>query len=336
MNATEETMPVPVLSIETYYRLVVGFVLVCLPIVSVVSVLNNALSQLTFISQGLKEHVTFTLFCLSLADFLVALASLGFVFSAPLLLVPLGTGSLMTNLAFTWMRVMFSDIVVGIIVFISVERSCCVAFPFRFKLMFSIKKSIIFLAAIVFFVIGNYIPVYTTFCLDTVLDSSTNTTVFYGCSPPYSAIIFKHIGITFGTILSLACEVSTSISAVVMHVCLRRSSQLRFLMKTAQDIQGSSNKSSTTLSRKEERAVKMVLVVATVYLLTSVPKVVFNLSLAVSEEMTYGKYSLIGNIIGFTSYITGTINGTFHLFVFYRYSSLFRKTFRRKFFHLSE
>ncbi|KAH9514721.1 hypothetical protein Btru_023398 [Bulinus truncatus] len=311
--------------------------LVCMPTLSFIGVITNALNQATFISQGLREHVTFTLYCLSLTDFLVALTTLGFAFSyTGRLYPPDDVDSAVANVAFAWLRVMFSDIAVGITVFISIERSCCVAFPFAFSLMFNVTKSRIVVLSIAAFVVANYVPVFTAICVFRYTDPATNASYAYGCaSAPYAGIVYRHIGITFGTSLSLICEVSTFVGVVVMHVCLLRSSQLRFLMQSSSSSGSSEPRrksgkvTSATMSRKEERAVRMVLVVAVIYLVTSVPKVAFNLSLALVPDLMGYTYLNVSSTIGYISYVTGTVNGCFHLFVFYKYNSAFRRSFRK-------
>ncbi|XP_059163046.1 uncharacterized protein LOC131946357 [Physella acuta] len=301
-------------------------------LLSTLGVVGNLVNCVTFARQGLQDRIHLTLFSLSTTDLLSSLACFGFTTVVLCNVLGLETEVTYNLLMLTLLivRCMFADLCSIITVFISIERCLCVTMPFLFNTTSSARKTQILLLSFAAFILLNYIPLLATERAVPVFDPGTNSTVLDLEVSEEFEILNKYNDYVFGFALSFSCQICVFVCAVLMYDGLRKSSQIRDSSREFGDLSaGDTKPQGQLMSRKERRVVKMVLMLACLYVPTGIPQMIFVLVRFVLPELYSGRYRSILESMSSTLIAVSNVNGALSFFIYFKFSSNFRKTFLR-------
>ncbi|KAI8770650.1 P2Y purinoceptor 2 [Biomphalaria glabrata] len=294
-------------------------------------VVSNIINITVFVKQGLRERGNFTLFWLSISDLMGTVAqaamskgSLWDVELGPIVM----NGQSFYSLVY-YIRAMWSDISSGLTMFISIERCICVIRPLHFNSSFIARHGKVIVSVIIVTYIVYYLPFLTPAGLEAELNVETNTSIYYAVYAPYKNH-YEDFNDFFGGILLcilVPCFVFACI--ILMYRGLYKSSNIRRTLTAS--LGSDQAQMESGLSTKERRVVKMVFVLACLYMLSSFPQIVFisiyHFFDMYAFDIQEGKTRNLSLILDPLSiYILG-IYSSFSIFVYYLFSSSFRKNF---------
>ncbi|XP_059158449.1 uncharacterized protein LOC131942568 [Physella acuta] len=329
MNNTSEPYAEPdIISNEAQYMINLWLMAVATTLAAIPAMITNYINVIVFIRQGLKEHVNFTLFYLSISDLLMAVSVLGYslLYCGKVSLLPSTIEYESFIGLFVWMRCLFADLSSALTVFISTVRCLCVTLPFKFNSSFTLKKTQIIIAIITLFVLVDYVPILGT--IELVGDVDENGVVIYKLV--YSEVNFIMSRINdylFGSILAGMCQFCVFVCAVLMLRGLRKSSEVRENTRKLQSKKDSGKQTAQVLSTKEKRVVKMVLMMACLYLPASVPQITASLARVHVPGLVLGTYTNACDTIVGVVLFCSTVYASVNIFIYHTFSTNFRLNF---------
>ncbi|XP_005112295.1 uncharacterized protein LOC101847008 [Aplysia californica] len=275
--------------------------------VTVFGILSNICNIVVFVGLGVLETATsVTLFALSVSDLLFLLIL--FVFWTFRFLNNLGVSQTTQGIPITYFVYQFlqyfrmaytlSELFT---VYLAVQKCCCVALPFRFKLIFTPYKSLATLSIIVIAVFAFYAPLFFSMGLQQVVDLTQNTTRYI---PWFSEDREVIVSTVFHTIMNLlvptAGQVIVAVCLVVLTQKLRETTKFRQASEMLEPkvegskVKKSKVKDSSKLSGKELRAVQSVVVLVVMFIVCNLPTVLTQYATYIEPEFDdFRRYSAI-------------------------------------------
>ncbi|CAG5114810.1 unnamed protein product [Candidula unifasciata] len=122
---------------------------------------------------------------------------------------------------------LFEDVANGIIVFIAVQKCCCVAIPFRFKNTFTYARSVSAIVIIFLAALAYYLPTFTGQWLGPVVDSFTNTTRLVYTYHPRILTFIRISKVLNGLILPVLSHSLVTLCSMVLAVKLKQAVSFR-------------------------------------------------------------------------------------------------------------
>ncbi|KAK7012089.1 P2Y purinoceptor 2 [Biomphalaria glabrata] len=290
--------------------------------------LSNLINITVFVKLGLKERVNFTLFWLSTTDLVLAVfhaaMTRGFIGDAELGPISVD-GTAFIN--FLWIiKALCKDLSSGLTMFISIERCLCVIRPIHFHSSFIARHGKLIVTVILVFFITYYSPLVFSFSF--VKD--TNSTLFYETWTDFYIEYDRFNYYFLGFFLCVFAPFLVLVCSVLMFRGLQQSSRVRRALAIEHQIDHSH--SGSVMTTKERRVVKMVFVLAILYMITSFPLIA---ALVIYDyfDTFYSEANLIEtrNLILLTEMVTfyiGTSYGSFSILVYYYFNANFRTQFR--------
>ncbi|XP_059163039.1 uncharacterized protein LOC131946350 [Physella acuta] len=308
------------------YRIVIFFMY----FISVFAVIGNSVNCATFIRQGLQDRVNLTLFALSASEFLTSFFCTAFTTAVLFNVIAVPTDIVYDVITFVLIvfRSMFTDISSAITVFISIERCLCVTLPFIFNTKSTPTKTRVILVVMATFVVINYIPLMGTMNIIPLTNTENNRTLrSFGPSEDFQ-ILNMYNDYLFGFTLSFLCQVCVFVCAILMYRGLKKSSEVRDNSKEFGQLskEKESNLTGSPLSRKERRVVKMVLMLACLYIPTGIPQIIFVLVRIIFPELYAVNYRNLFEFMTCVLIIVATANGALSFFIYFNFSTNFRLT----------
>ncbi|XP_025080461.1 uncharacterized protein LOC112555905 [Pomacea canaliculata] len=312
--------PGDILSYKVY--LTVLFVLQCViePVVVVVGVPSNIISCVVFWRQGLGDRMNVCLLALSLVDLCLLLVSM--VFSVVYYLGqvdPVKYGGLYDLLlaSFTGVCLGFRSASGCITMVIAIERCLCVLFPLKAASLISSFNMAVIMVCIVCLNHLAFLVVPAKFKVVRVNNSSSETAIslsdFY-----INAGLFVDIleNIVMMSVLPLTTFVVTCLSTCLTVVKLRAAMTWR----------GQTSSSNEKGQGRHTTLTKMLVIVSCVYILTTIPWVVFFVAMLVVDGFSsrgryYNFYWASAQIAIYLSYM----NCSLGFYVYFNRSTRFRR-----------
>ncbi|XP_059163042.1 uncharacterized protein LOC131946354 [Physella acuta] len=306
------------------YNVVVFFMF----LTSVCGVLGNSVNCVTFTRQGLQDRVQLTLFSLSTSELFSCVFCVGYTIAivCKILEVPTYIGYEVISYILIVLRCIFTDISSAITVFISIERCLCVTLPFIFNTKSTPKTTKIILTTLTVFVVINYVPLLCTENITPYTDHENNVTILsFGPSEGFE-ILNMYNDYLFGFTLSFLCQICVFVCAILMYRGLKKSSEVRDNSKEFGQLskEKESNLTGSPLSRKERRVVKMVLMLACLYIPTGIPQIIFVLVRIIFPELYSTTYINLFEFMTCLLIVLSTINGACSFFIYFHFSTNFR------------
>ncbi|KAK0048868.1 P2Y purinoceptor 2 [Biomphalaria pfeifferi] len=306
----------------------IWFGLVATAVLTVWSMVSNIVNITVFVKQGLKERVNFTLFCLSCSDFMgaffVTSMTPGFAGDVHILSSTVESSSYVIYLS--WYRTAFVDLSTALTVFIAIERCSCVTRPLHFNSSFVAIHGQSIVVAIILFMVANYLPLLSTFDFTTLSNSDTNASLVITVYSKLNIAVQQYNDFVFGISLTAICQIVIFVCAILMYKGLQKSSKVRNVsnMKVRKNVVGSNG-----LSNKERRVVKMILVLASLYMVAALPQIVFCWARVLIPELPQNKIGNLHMLLGAIIYYTAATYGAFSIFIYFNFSSSYRAVLRQ-------
>ncbi|XP_059163043.1 probable G-protein coupled receptor AH9.1 [Physella acuta] len=328
---------------EVQYHINLWLVIIVRSVLSLFGVISNVVNLRIFYTLGMKERVNFTLFILSAIDFGYCLFTLATSVDFTFIFYNIDeTVTQHTVLEVLYIiRACFIDCSSLLVAFISIERCFCVTLPFTFSIHFNARKTKTTIATIIIFILMNYFPFLISVKMKEVTDLKTNKTIFTYEITEFFLIMANLNNYLLGILLAVFCQVSVFVCAVLMHRGLQKSSLVRKSVghvKSSRPDNTDSEKSTTgnlgLMSGKERRIIKMVIILACLYVPTSLPQIALAFALLLYPDLMVGPLVNVYTISSGLMTLCCTANGSLTIFIYYKYNTNFRKTLLQKIFKL--
>ncbi|XP_005104839.1 uncharacterized protein LOC101863366 [Aplysia californica] len=325
MCVTNCTVTAPVTSHPVVYSFVMikNIVQTTNMCIAVFGILTNLCNVEIFRRTGILESATsVTLFALTVAD----LFSLVLFLVNPLLRFQIGMSSPLIYTLYVQALYSFQmtyKMSTFFTVYLTVQKCCCVAFPLKFKFIFTGKKVLATLLVLTLVCFACYAPLILTVRFRWVLNPRLNKTVVIPNFAPYRQTIVN-------IVYPLVFAADPTVSQVVVISCLfvltgKLQQATKFRMTS--ELPGSKEPSKgAQLSGKELRAVQSVVIVAAMFVVCNLPSVLVMYASYVEPEFNdlrqLGEiYSLVGLLRISLLLLCSSLN----MFVYVTYNSSYRQ-----------
>ncbi|KAK6962972.1 P2Y purinoceptor 2 [Biomphalaria glabrata] len=320
---------------EVAYGTAIWLGVVALNCLNGLGIVSNIINIIVFVKLGLKERVNFTLFWLSVADLMRTVAQAART-KGLLWDVELGP-ILMNGQSFNYLlwpiKAMWGDLSSGLTMFISIERCVCVVRPLHFNSSVIARhgKKIVLIIVVGF--ILYYLPLMIPYGFEATCNEETNTSLYYIVYSSFTYGYSDFIDYFAGTIICVLLPCLIFVCSILMLRGLQKSSNARRALTGS--FQRDQTLTESGLSIKERRVVKMVFVLACLYMFSFFPQIlviiIYNyFDTFGSEAKQVESKNLILIIDPLSFFISGTY-GAFSIFVYYFFSSTFHHTIHSMF-----
>ncbi|KAK0050781.1 FMRFamide receptor [Biomphalaria pfeifferi] len=231
----------------------------------------NVLNIVVFLKQGMKSTVNISLLALSITD-LINILLIGWVCissytfwsnSQDIAILPREISYLTGGFPHGCM----SRIAAWITVYMTAERCLCIALPFKIKTLITPRLTVIVLIIIYIFSIVPLVPEYLFFKLDWKYSSQLNKLII-GLVPNLDQLHLEGVSFLSYSVMTVTSFLTVICLTLILILQLRKMSLWR---STAQG----SLKPSKSLTQRDQMAIRTVLVVACVLIITFTPSFIF-------------------------------------------------------------
>ena len=278
--------PDNIITLETGIR---GFKVLCgvvMPLLSFFGVFANMVNGLVFWRQGIRERINLLLFCLACADFVVVvymfMHSLEYFFT--LLVGPFQMyGPLTVYIANARINILYGFVYASgfLSTMIAVERCLCITHPFTAKKILQTKVAGIIVVVCTVALVGVH---------SIVSDKYRILCEFYpnkgfmlkGYFPSQFYLDNRFLvdvlnGVVYGLALPIFCFLTTTVTTVITAVKLRSAATWR-----------RGQTSAAEADSKEVAVTRMLIAVSCVFIVCSVPNIIFRITPFFLPEFTVG------------------------------------------------
>ncbi|KAH9495359.1 hypothetical protein Btru_017553 [Bulinus truncatus] len=296
-------------------------------LIGLCGVFTNIINIIIFAKQGLSSSVNIGLMGLAVADLLSSLTIEWYCISFNPLLISSDIGFYppeVQHLTAGMPHGAFACITNSITAYITAERCLCISAPLRVKRMLTPKKTTVIVCFIYVLVAIPVLPEYATAYLGLKRFDDLNKTMV--------GLVFKDdrykvegVSLFLYAVLTFISFIAVIIFTFILVVKLRQKTKWR-QMSTFENVQ------SETISKRDKSAVKMVIVIACIFIVNFSPTVAFFSSVFVVPELNIaGRYRNMFLVAAAFSFITDALNASINIVSYYTMSSKYRQTFRQLF-----
>ena len=322
-----------VLTANMYRFLLKVIVSVGLPI-GALGTLGNIVNIIVYIKIGFTESTNISLFALACSDLGVAVTAVctEIVFFLP----TLGDVTIAPEVSFTLVdfpHVTLTRVSALITAFVSLERYLCVLLPLKIRRLITPRRTSIIMVFIITAVISPMIVVYFRYPLGWRLFPEQNRSLL-GILPVNDTVI-ENSFLVFQAYSSMFLPISAFIivtcCTIMLSINLRRNKAWRDSNTGHKQAHQSSMYStsqpvaSNTRDSKETKAIKMVVAIATVFIISSIPSCIHIIVVMIFPDFDItGQYADLFIVTGNAFFVGDTINCSANFIIYYYMSSKFR------------
>ncbi|GFN78155.1 chemosensory receptor a [Plakobranchus ocellatus] len=339
----------PILTLENgilsdeEFCIILLFIIFTSQVINICAIIANSLNIAVFLKLGFSEPSNISLTTLAICDFTLAVlltwTNLCFLLTYYNVRLPFH-GTNVTALTGGDHWAFLSSTVAWITAFISFERCLCILVPLKVRRLITPTGTFV---AILIIIIVTFCPsvfLYIRYKFAWVFDPYLNITIL-NTIPVNStfAILFEKISIVIcGVIQPLLAFSIVLICTVLLVIQLRKISSWRLSVTSAksQRVQpeenpaGSSFGAEARISQKDERLVRMVVAIATIFIVSYIPTCIVLLCYVVLDE--FNQFGVYRRLLIVSAYITSLghpFRGSVNILIYYKMTSKFRSVFRR-------
>ncbi|XP_005108250.1 probable G-protein coupled receptor AH9.1 [Aplysia californica] len=302
--------------------LVIYSVLICS--FEITGLVFNTFNLIVFVQMGVSDPVNVCFFALAVSDHcLLATGLLAQIAYNDIGSMPrkLSVNSLHMTMILLFYAHMFLDISILISTFISLQRCCCVAWPLKFKSVFTTKRSLLVIICIHLYALASYFPLFLKQTLHSAPDLLRNSTTWIMTFSKERSRLVSIIDILNQVSLCIITQVVVLICLGILTTSLRSASKFRKSARSEQT-------ESKTISRKEDQVVKTVTLLSVVFVVTYTPAVMLALiQIFVPEFDTYKRLNNLYFILHNANDLFENSSAVLNFLVYLSTSTRFRKTF---------
>ncbi|GFN86576.1 chemosensory receptor a [Plakobranchus ocellatus] len=312
-------------------------------LISNCAIIANSLIIAVFIKLGFSEPSNISLTALAVCDFTLAVLftwnNVCFWLTYHNVRVPFH-GANVTFLTGGAQWTFLSSTVAWITAFISFERCLCILFPLKVRRLITPRGTFLAMLIIILLTFCPSFFTYIRYKFVWVFNPHLNISIL-NTIPVNSefAILIEKISIVFfGLILPLLAFSIVLICTVLLVVQLRKISSWRMSVTSAkrQRVQpeenpaASSSAAEARISQKEERLIKMVVAIATIFIVSYIPTCIMLVCDVVFDDFNmFGVYRRLFIVSGYVISLGQPISGSVNILIYYRMASKFRSIFWR-------
>uniref|UniRef100_A0A2C9L5F3 G-protein coupled receptors family 1 profile domain-containing protein n=1 Tax=Biomphalaria glabrata TaxID=6526 RepID=A0A2C9L5F3_BIOGL len=283
-------------------------------------IILNLLNVCLFVKMGFQETANISLLGLSISD-LCGLLTLEWMFLClnPLFIeagLPLAQVEV-EYITGGYPHVCFARITGVITAFVTFERCLCIARPLDVKSFLTPSRTVLIIAGIYICMIASVVPAFEVNQLQWKFYASENRTklgIAYNARRDEVEGVVLVVNDSFGYIAFVMVSVLTAI--LISSLEANRKWRLKSI----------STAHATTVTLRDKRMMRIVLVISTMFVTLSFPiTVVFIFTKAYPQFGTWGKYSNLFYICSVCLTLLEICNSSFTFFVYYSMSAKFRQ-----------
>ncbi|GFO35298.1 chemosensory receptor a [Plakobranchus ocellatus] len=336
------TLAIGILSDEQFY-IISLFMIYVSQIINICAIIANSLCLAVFVKLGFSEPSNISLTALAVCDFTLAVLStwsnLCFWLTYHDVRLPFHSAKV-SYLTGGIQYAFLSTTVAWVTAFISFERCLCILVPLKVRRLITPRGTFV---AMLIIILLTFCPSFFTFIrykFVWVFNSYLNRTIL-NTSPVNSklAILLEKISFAIcGVIQPLLAFSIVLICTVLLVVQLKKISSWRMSVTStksqwvqlAENPGASSSASEARISQKEERLVRMVVAIATIFIVSYIPTCIALLCFVVFDEFNmFGVYRRLFTVSGYMLSLGQPISGSVNILIYYKMTSKFRSVFRR-------
>ncbi|CAL1543382.1 unnamed protein product [Lymnaea stagnalis] len=298
-------------------------------IIGLFGIVSNIINIIIFYRQGFNNTVNISLFGLAISDLCSLLTLQWFnICVNPLFenaddAFPL-VASEVIYLTAGIPHDCFARITCWITVYITGERCLCITLPLKIKQIITPRRTTVILVAIYVLMMASFTPEYVTAYIDWKFYPDKNRTllglVFTKERKSVEGLTFLMYGI-LGKLSFLAVILFT----VILVLSLRRKTKWR-----KKSIFG--NRQSEKISNRDKKTINMIILIALILIVCYTPGIILSMVTVFEPEFSIiGKYVNLFFAIWSFGFLFETINSSVNIFLFYKMSSKYRRSFNEMF-----
>ncbi|CAL1538158.1 unnamed protein product [Lymnaea stagnalis] len=316
-------------------------------ILAMLGVITNILVIIVYAKQGFKDSVGISMTTISIWDLIKSLGGVMQRMAGPISIFSPVYALTWTNICLVVFNylVSFSTYVTSVLAgYVAVERCLCVVFPLKVKWLLTPRLSLVVCTLTSLIVFGWFSVIFGIYDVFWVWDVTLNATIasykFSDFSNRNSAVLFGYYNLS-GTLWPMVSLVVIVISAIVMSTKLREAAEFRYQRKetvaahapkSSDPTAKSGQKLTRPVSSRDQKVVKMLLVIIGLYVMNLSPRVAHYMAKYIVEEYYYLRtYHNLVHVVSYVILFFDFFNGSINLFVFLVMSTSFRATFNEIF-----
>ncbi|CAG5132617.1 unnamed protein product [Candidula unifasciata] len=317
---------------------------------SVLGVATNVLNTVVYCQMGIRETVNITFIALSIWDLIACLCScLTLICKFWETYFPLAAVNLLSvqYVYIGYTRGFMYDLSTIDTVYLTIERSVCIMIPFKVKDIFTTTRVCIINVIIVMFCVACFSPAWATQGLQWVFDPVFNMTRLSLWLSYNRRSISLFIDTFNGMVLPVLAQILIAVSAGVMIRGVKNSSKFRrqaanltkikdtFLTEqttTSKTLPSSHQSKNNITLNKDLKVTKVVILLAMIFFVcnSSVFIVAFIRVLIPEIDVGGQQYQLYAQLYALVV-LSGMVNATVNIVVYYTVSTKYRKEIVRLF-----
>ena len=322
---------------QLYFILLSTFALT--QVFSIGGVITNLINIAVFVKLGFNETSNISLLTLALCDLLSTILTIwgslcvtpGFS-DAELPFLP----TEIAQLTGAGLSVFVFRCTAWVTAFISFERCLCILIPLKVKKWVTPKTTTVVVVTISITTIGPYIGVYWRWIFVWKFLPGRNATVLgvTAVDKPVLILMESVVNIVIGAIQPIVAFVTVLVCTVFLVVYLRRSSQWRKLMASAGGKTAGVDKSSRfepkqNISKKEEKVVRLVTSIATIFIVCYTPNTLMILHMAIFPSFSlFGQHRNTFLMVYLVSVLANSVSASVNIFIYYNMGTRYRNALR--------
>ncbi|GFN79170.1 chemosensory receptor a [Plakobranchus ocellatus] len=331
-----------ILSDEQFY-IIVLFMIYTSQLITNSAIIANSLIIAVFVKLGFSEPSNISLTALAICDFILAVLmtwnNLCNWLTYHNVRLPFH-GANVTALTGGAQWSFLSSTIVWITAFISFERCLCILVPLKVRRLITPRGTFVAIFIIILLTFCPSFFIYIRYEFVWQFNPYLNITIL-NTIPVNSefAILFEKIYIViYGVIQPLLAFSIVLICTVVLVIQLRKISSWRLSVMSAkskrvqpeENSASSSSASEARISQKEERLVRMVVAIATIFILSYIPTCIILVCDVIFDEFNlFGVYRRLTIVSGYIISLGQPISGSVNILIYYKMASKFRSVFHR-------
>ncbi|CAL1543375.1 unnamed protein product, partial [Lymnaea stagnalis] len=307
---------------EKFIFVFVNRIILC-TLIGLFGIVANVINMAVFVKQGLNNSMNISLFALSISDLLRILTVQWLNICSNPYIDQLNVPIVFTDIQYLtagWPTGCANRITMFITAYITAERSLCLAVPLKIKRWVTPRRAVAALVVIGVINALGLVPEYASVYLDWRFNPARNRTMLslaFGSSRPATqGVVF-----TIHALLIVLALTVVILFTSILVIQLRRSSKWRAVVT-------SKVSQNEAISNRDRKTVDLVVLVAGVMVVCYTPTVVLSLvSTFVPDFSVAGRQVNVFHATWSIGYLLGVINASVNIFIYYKMSSKYRKTF---------
>ena len=295
---------------------------------------SNIVSIVVFLKAGANDNVGVLLIALAMSDItflaLHAPTACGFLMDTFVRSYPWPFDFRIIFYLLYWRAFTAYDLSMYISVSLGVMRCACVAMPLKFKLVFTKRKTILWVVFLVALVITLRLPVLTIHSIGWETNPWTNKSMPVLLTRNIRSMSRVNDILNRGILIYLA-YITMIICVCVLSLKLHQAAQIRRSCTTggSQSSGQTSDKTATkTMSTKDLQVVKSVVLVCIIFVIAQLPFVISSSIRLINPEFdSNGRLRHLFSIFSQISVTFAYLNASINIFVYYNYNSKYRAVF---------